>query len=170
MQLYMLGTGIDRALYVAVNKDDDSIHAERIRFDRAEAERLAGKGHRLALLDRAPPRASEKPEWWQCRLCSHHDLCHGRKFTREANCRTCAHSTPLPSGEWRCERWEAMIPVDGQRQGCSSHVVHPDLAPVEWSDVGSPRHAGYGNLINGEPDLPGAMTSAEIIAEWERGQ
>lgn len=168
MQLYMHGLGLTRALYVAVCKDDDRLHCERVRYDEAAALAALARGTRLSLADRAPPRISDRADWYQCKMCSRHDLCHVRKFTREINCRTCAHSTPTQDGTWVCERWEAAIPEEGQRIGCPSHVVHPDLAPVPWEDIGSPRHAGYGPHINGEPDLPGAMTSEQIVSEWEK--
>ena len=38
MQVYMLGLGIDRGLYVAVCKDDDRMYVERVRLDKAVGE------------------------------------------------------------------------------------------------------------------------------------
>jgi hypothetical protein len=38
MQVYMLGTKIERALYVAVCKDDDRIYTERVKYDRSRQE------------------------------------------------------------------------------------------------------------------------------------
>ena len=43
MQIYMHLTGITRALYVAVCKDTDALHLERIEADRPMAERLLAK-------------------------------------------------------------------------------------------------------------------------------
>ena len=37
MQVYMAGTGIDRALYLAVCKDDDRIYTERVKLDKEAA-------------------------------------------------------------------------------------------------------------------------------------
>jgi hypothetical protein len=49
MQLYMSGTGIDRALYVAVCKDDDRMHTERVKFDKEVADKAIRRGHYIAL-------------------------------------------------------------------------------------------------------------------------
>jgi len=54
MQLYMHGTKIDRALYVAVCKNDDRIYTERLRYDHEVAERYIARGRRIALSDRMP--------------------------------------------------------------------------------------------------------------------
>jgi len=168
MQLYMLATGIDRALYVAVCKDDDRLHVERIRFDREFAEALKAKGHRLALMAEAPPRIGNET-WYKCKLCSHHEFCHVRKFSREVNCRTCCHSTPRADGSWLCERYQYPLSVEEQSVGCTSHVMLPDLAPVEAERIGEPWHLAYGEQINGNPDeLDGAVSSWDLVEEWSK--
>lgn len=50
----MAGTKIDRALYVSVCKDDDRIYTERVRYDKAIAEKAIVRGQRIALADRMP--------------------------------------------------------------------------------------------------------------------
>ena len=129
MQLYMLGLEIDRALYVAVCKDDDSYYTERVRLDIDYAKKLVQKGHDLALEDRMPPPVSTDPSWYQCKFCAAHDLCHGSKLTKEVNCRTCAHSTAKKDSTFYCERWQDTIPYDAQITGCPAHTLHPDLVP-----------------------------------------
>jgi hypothetical protein len=69
MQLYMHGTEIDRALYLAVCKDDDRIYTERINYDQAAADKAVERGRRLALSDRMPPPISTDPSWYQCKFC-----------------------------------------------------------------------------------------------------
>ena len=130
MQVYMHGTSIDRALYVAVCKDDDRLHIERIRYNLDVATRAVARGQRIALADRMPEPLSADPSWYQCRFCAAHSLCHKAAPTKEANCRTCAHSTALADSTWRCERHDAdNIPVDFQHTGCDDHIIHPDLVP-----------------------------------------
>ena len=43
MQIYMHLTGLTRAMYVAVCKDTDDLHVERVRADADAAERLLAK-------------------------------------------------------------------------------------------------------------------------------
>jgi len=136
MQVYMHGTNVDRALYLAVCKDDDRIYTERVRYDRSVAEKEIERGQRIALADRMPEPLSADPSWYQCRFCPAHSFCHKAEPTKFANCRTCAHSTALPDSTWRCERHEAdNIPTNFQHQGCDDHILHPDLVP--WQMIAS---------------------------------
>lgn len=129
MQVYMHGTGIDRALYVAVCKDNDRIYTERVRYDKKTAEKLVARGQRLALSERMPPPISTDPTWFECRFCAAHEFCHKTKLTEHVNCRTCSHSTPMPDSTWHCARYDAEIAVEYQHQGCPSHALHFDLVP-----------------------------------------
>jgi hypothetical protein len=167
MQVYMAGTKIDRALYLAVCKDDDRIHTERVRFDNAIADRAIDRGHRLALANRMPDGISIKPDWYECRFCEGHSFCHVERKTEHANCRTCAHSTSQPDSTWRCERHGAdNIPVEFQHTGCDGHVLHPDLVPWELVDsrgLNAVFEIDGKEVCNGAP-APGIFTSREILA------
>jgi len=168
MQIYMHGTGIERALYVAVCKDDDRIYTERVKYDPERAEKAIERGRRLALDDRMPPPISTDPSWYQCKFCDAHEFCHETKTTQHVNCRTCAHSTATQDSTWRCERHDADgIPVDFQREACESHVLHPDLVPWQRKDGLDDWTAIYviegHDVANGEPDAH-IYTSREILA------
>ena len=168
MQLYMHGTKIDRALYVAVCKDDDRIYTERVRYQEEVAERYIERGRRIALSDRMPEPISTDPSWYQCKFCDAHEFCHETKTTKHVNCRTCAHSTAKEDSTWRCERHDADgIPVDFQRTGCDSHVLHPDLVPWPRKDGLDEWTAVYviegRDVANGEGDAH-VYTSREILA------
>lgn len=168
MQVYMHGTDIDRALYVAVCKDDDRIYTERVKYDKAMAEKLVERGQRIALADRMPEPISSDPSWYQCKFCDAHEFCHSTKTTKHVNCRTCAHSTAKDDSTWRCERHDADgIPVEFQRQACDSHVLHPDLVPWQRKDGLDDWTAVYviegRNVANGEGDAH-VYTSREILA------
>ena len=69
MQIYMHGTGIDRALYVAVCKDDDRLYTERVRYDAVHAEKAIARGQRISTDDRMPPPCSTDPTWYECKFC-----------------------------------------------------------------------------------------------------
>ena len=168
MQLYMHGTKVDRALYLAVCKDDDRIYTERINYDQEAAEKAVERGRRLALSDRMPEPISTDPSWYQCKFCDAYKFCHETKTTKHVNCRTCAHSTAKDDSTWRCERHEADgIPVEFQRQACDSHVLHPDLVPWQRKDGLDEWTAVYviegRDVANGEGDAH-VYTSREILA------
>lgn len=164
MQAYMLGTEIDRAFYIAINKNTSELYSERIRLDRVVAEKHVARAKRITMMDRMPEPMSADPTWYECQYCHAKGMCHKGNPTKEANCRTCAHSTPRSDSTWYCERWESEIPTDAQYNGCDSHVLHPDLVPYkmksghgEWSAI----YIIDGNqVINGED----GFKSTEIIA------
>lgn len=130
MQLYMHGTKIDRALYVAICKDNDRIYTERVRYDKDAAEALVARGRRITLSDRLPEPMVVDSTWYECKYCAAHDFCYGSHCTKEINCRTCAHSTALENSTWVCTLYNnTVIPLYAQREGCAAHVLHPDLVP-----------------------------------------
>ena len=171
MQTYMHGTKIDRALYLAVCKDDDRIYTERVEYDEGVAKNAINRGKRIALSDRMPPPLSTDPTWYQCKWCPAHTFCHKTQTTEHVNCRTCAHSTATEDSKWVCERHGGNeIPTEWQREGCASHVLHPDMVPWQREDCGDEWKTIYiikGNQVrNGHPD-EFTFGSKEILANPE---
>jgi hypothetical protein len=134
MQVYMHLTGMSRAMYVAVCKDTDALHIERVEVDKAEGERLLAKAGRVIAAARPPARLSDDPTWFECRFCDHRGVCH-EGATPAANCRTCLHSTPVDGG-WRCARFDQPIGPQAQRAGCAKHLFIPDFIPGDIVDAG----------------------------------
>ena len=168
MQVYMHGTSINRALYLAVCKDDDRIYTERVKYDKKVAEDAIIRGKRIAMSDRMPEPCSADPSWYQCKFCPAHSFCHKAEPTKRVNCRTCAHSTAMPDSTFRCERHDAdAIPEDFQHEGCVDHILHPDMVPwvMEGSEDGHSVKWKIGDrwIVNGE----GGYKSSEIIANPE---
>lgn len=167
MQVYMMGTKIDRALYVAVCKDDDRIHTERLHYDHSVASKAIDRGKRIALSDRMPEPISSDPSWYACKWCDGHDQCFGSKTTKQVSCRTCAHSTALPDTTWHCARWDSLIEFEYQLAGCDSHVLHHDIVPWKRKDSSVEWVAAYEingrTLNNGAPD-ENVYSSKELLA------
>jgi hypothetical protein len=173
MQIYMRGTEIDRALYVAVCKDDDRLYTERVKYDEEAAGNLLDRGHRIAITERIPVPISTDTSWYQCKFCAAHSFCHKRQLTQEVNCRTCAHTTPESDGTWSCARWESNnIPGDFQKVGCDSHVLHPDLVPWPIKDSNTPHEAVYeingADVRNGEGDAYVYSSKELIVENWKK--
>jgi len=145
MQVYMHWTRMTRALYLVVNKNDDSLYSERIAYDKKVAERLINKARRIVEAKEPPSGISDKPDWFECKFCDFHSLCHGQPLTGgrlgpealpNVHCRTCLYVTPELDGDarWSCAKWDAdSIPVEGQRQGCAEHRYIPALIP--WAEA-----------------------------------
>lgn len=135
MQLYMHYSGLTRAFYMAVNKNTDEIHTERVEYDAATALRMEARAR--AIIDSAEPPAKlhEDPTAkmaWVCSYCPAFQQCHGAQFAPR-NCRTCLHATPVENG-WRCEL-HGELDEDAQRSGCAQHLYIPGLVPGEQIDA-----------------------------------
>lgn len=170
MQVYMGLGNLTRAYYMAVNKDTDDIHAERVRFDPVEFKRLIDKAETVVFAPEPLERVSEDPAWFQCKWCDLYDICHGSKLPA-VNCRTCAHSTPTRDGKWVCERHNKVIPIAEQRNACQSHRYIPALlsnvaevvdASHEDNWVRYRRHSDSSEFTNGQP--PTGLSSEEIAS------
>lgn len=159
MQCYMAWSGMDRALYCAVCKDDDRLHLERIDFDKAEAARLMEKAARIVFTDRPPEGVSADPAYYLCKMCDYSDICHGTAVPAPT-CRSCAHATPEQRGTWSCARHgNNDIPTEFQAEGCEQHRFLPILLerfadPVNANEQGNwieYRHKVTGeHFVNGE--------------------
>lgn len=135
MQLYMGWTGMTRALYMAVCKDDDRLHLERIDANSAMFERLMHKAARIVQAVEPPERISDDPAWYQCKWCDYADICHGTAVPIPT-CRTCCHATPELDGDarWHCVRHKTDLSPAAQKEGCQAHLFIPALMK-NWATV-----------------------------------
>lgn len=140
VHLYMGGTGMERTLYLAENKDTSELYAERIEFDRAKHDNLTAKAVRIvtAVQPGDVTRISDRPEWFKCKFCPARAVCHGARVPAPT-CRTCCHATPITEGEdarWYCEHHKRDITLDEQRAGCDEHLTLPGFIqyaePVDY--------------------------------------
>ncbi|MTH96665.1 oxidoreductase [Roseibium sp. RKSG952] len=158
-QGYMHLKGVDRALYVAVEKDTDTIHIERIHYDAAFAIALMAKGERIVFSDHAPAKLHDNPESraaYACNWCPAKSVCHEGAWAR-VNCRTCLHAAPRDDGQggWHCARHDRMLSTEDQQNGCGSHLFVPDLVP--------------GKQIDTDPDAETVTYQLRDGSEWVDG-
>lgn len=108
MQVYMHLTGMTRAFYMAVNKNDDELYTERVKYDAEFAIRVVEKARRI-ITAQQPLERIGGPDWYECKWCDYYDICHDTNLP-ERNCRTCLSSTPELDGDgrWSCERGNDM--------------------------------------------------------------
>ena len=166
MQVYMGATETDRALYVAVCKDDDRIYTERVRFDKEVFEALTKRAQRIIASDRMPEPLSTDSTWFECKFCAAHAICHKGVIAQEVHCRSCSHVTFLREGKAHCQHWDAQIPTDAQIAGCDHHIIHPDLVPFPMHIEDGMVSWKVGDVLvrNGEVERD-VFSSAEILAD-----
>lgn len=135
MQAYMHLAAIERAFYLAVNKDTDDLYSERVHYDAAFALRLMARAERIIASATPPERISTDPAWHECKMCPHAAACHEAAMP-ERHCRSCMHATPERGGEWQCERHSHRLTTRQQRAGCAAHLLIPGFVPGKQVDAG----------------------------------
>lgn len=162
MQFYMHHSGLTRALYIAVNKNDDAIYSERVRYDPAAARLLIARAERVLRANEPPPKLHADPTAsaaYACSWCLSRAVCHEGRFAR-AHCRTCLHATAVvddgDAGRWRCERFGLDLTFDEQMRGCEFHLYLPALVPGEQVDADPEAGTVTYRLLDGATWVDGA--------------
>lgn len=142
MQLYMHWSGMTKALYVAVCKNTDRLHLERVDYDAQHAQEVLSLVRWVIDSSIPPDKLSLNYDFHACKLCQFAPICHGTEVP-EPTCRTCCASTMRKGGgEWVCDMTpeRVTLPHSDQSMGCHSHVYIPDLlrniAPAMDSEHG----------------------------------
>lgn len=133
-QIYMHYTELERHYLTVSSPGGRHTISCRTEYDRLEAERLSERARSIIAADRAPPRISEDPTWFQCRWCEFHAVCH-QGMLPFFNCRTCLHSSPVAEGGWHCGLWKKHLSVEAQYNGCRYHLYLPSLIDGEQVDA-----------------------------------
>ncbi len=129
MQIYMHGLKLERALYVAHNKNTDEVEVERIKYQPAVAKAIIEKADRIIASPEPPP----KMESFACRWCRHEKICRYDDWPR-ANCRTCIEFD-FREGKPFCNLHSETLTMIEQRAGCAQHLYIPPLVPGEQVDA-----------------------------------
>ena len=161
LQLYMGLTGMERAAYFAICKDDDQIDLQRVDFDKSAFAKLMAKAEAVIFADLPPLRISDDPAWFACRFCPFHAQCHGTKVPA-MSCRSCAHATPIPAGGLGCEYHGAELDEPSQRAGCGEHRYIPILLEhvAELVEASDGNRVRWRNKLTGRTfDQPGYDSS-----------
>lgn len=122
MQTYMRKMNLMYALYVAVNKNDDSYYMEIVMLDPIHADQFLDRGRQIIFMREAPKKISESPGWFECKYCDAKPICHGG-MAPERNCRTCYHIQVIDNGTWVCGQTGEIRDKEQQLAGCSDYLV-----------------------------------------------
>lgn len=163
MQTYMHLSGMQRALYLAVCKDTDELHIERVHYHEGSAMRILERAQRVIAAEQPPERIGE-PDDFRCKFCHFAAQCHGTEAPLPG-CRTCAHSTPVEDGKWRCEFHGVELSEKTQQEGCKDHRYIPALLSgfaelVDYNDVSN--IAVWHNKLTSQRFSQPRYTSMEI--------
>lgn len=170
-QVEMALAELDRTFLLWVNKDNDALDAERIRYDKNAAERLIAKAERVIFAPEPLPGISRDATFYKCKGCSFAGQCH-RQALPAVSCRTCLHATPERDGDgrWSCALRGADLSLADQQAACPSHLYIPAL--VTWGTVSDANEAenwveyttADGFVFRNGAQGPGSFLSSELQA------
>lgn len=124
-QIYMHGLGLKRALYCAINKNDEALHFELLDFNPSVGESMLARARSIIFSKGLPlpPRITNNSAWYECKFCEMREVCwkFSKHQTALLNCRTCQFSTPQVDGTWTCEQGHPEIKTQ-PKMGCQHHV------------------------------------------------
>lgn len=117
MQTYMKAFGLPWALFIAVNKNDDTLYIEIVHYRPEIAEAYWDRAEKIVNATCPPTRVSNDASWWICKMCDFREICH-KGETPQKNCRTCVYSEAVEDGKFRCRQFMSIIPEDFEEHGC----------------------------------------------------
>jgi len=121
VQAGMLFSGIERGLYLALNKDNEQFYVRRIKPDAHTQSDILKRIDTLVNAEIRPARIGESDEAYPCRWCDFKEVCFDKKLPLK-NCRTCEFSRPVEEGKWWCDHNDFNLPMALQLEGCESYV------------------------------------------------
>jgi len=169
--LYMHYSGMDRHYLTCASAGGRHTISVRTEAAPQVARGLIEKARTIITAPEPLERLSERPDWYQCKRCHYHGLCHEQRVAA-ISCRTCAHATPALDGDgrWVCERYQCSITTEQQRMACHDHLFIPALVPfaqaVDADQVANSieyRMPDGRTFRNGRPET-GCYTSWELAA------
>lgn len=117
MQVGMMLSGLTRALYVSICKNDEQYDLQRVRMDRALQSQLQRKVITLVEARLRPAGISDDPTSFSCKFCDMLQVCYGQVEPLR-HCRTCEACNPVEGGVWWCARHGRELDPAAQRLGC----------------------------------------------------
>lgn len=108
---------LDYGIYCAINKNDDEIYIEIVTLDHEAGKKNVRKAGHIIFSQTAPGRISASPAFDECKYCPMGGICHkGEQPNR--NCRSCINAVPLENAEWRCNKFNMILPKENIQYGC----------------------------------------------------
>jgi len=111
---------IQHGLYVAVNKDDETMDFEFKTLDWNYAIELEKKATDIIYAKLPPEKISQQSSFWKCQYCHFQSICFYNEPV-EKNCRSCVFSEPVENAQWKCNKFGQVIPKDFIPKGCNEH-------------------------------------------------
>ena len=117
VQITMALAGINRTIYVALNKNDEHLEVVRLKEDKTEQNKLLGRVKTLVEARLRPAGISDDGSSFGCKWCDAKPVCT-RAITPLKNCRTCEMCIPVEDGGWLCNLSKMTLSMAEQKLAC----------------------------------------------------
>ena len=121
MQVGMWLSGLTKALYVALCKDDETFYAEVVEPDLETLGVIQERLETLLSASLVPAGISETPDKYPCAWCDMARVCYG-DVKPARNCRTCISCEPIEDGGWMCSLTSTGLTNEEQKRGCDVYT------------------------------------------------
>lgn len=75
MQVYMKYMELNKALFVAINKNDCSLHIEEVGYNSIHADAKINRGKEIVEMKNEPERKYKTKAFYRCKICSYKEKC-----------------------------------------------------------------------------------------------
>jgi len=116
MSVYAHKLGLQYALYLSVNKNNDDLHVEIVKLDPYLGQEMLDKAGRIIWSQTPPNKISASPTFFECKWCDSNETCWNNGPVLR-NCRSCESCKPIANAQWECARY-GIIPKEFIRNGC----------------------------------------------------
>lgn len=136
MQVYMKLRELTRGVYMAINKNDDSIYVERVNADDAQGYKLLIKAEGIINATEPPLPMCPNQNKMECGWCAFKGICGGLEEPLKS-CRSCVNVEPVEGGNWYCHEYklnvnpqkdaEGNYPHENDKLGCDKYKLIPAM-------------------------------------------
>ena len=120
MQAGMWLSGLSRALYVALNKNNEAFYFERVHINYETIEKIQAVIGNMVEDFLTPAGISADASAYGCTFCEHKEVCVG-KAKPIKTCRSCTHALPGEEGAWVCSLLGYTLTQDMQLRACDEY-------------------------------------------------
>lgn len=117
--IYGLKLGLQYAIYISVNKNDDDLHIEVIKLDWELGKFLEQKAYDIIFSNEPPNRISASPSYFDCKWCDLSATCWNNK-PADKNCRSCKYCHAVKDAQWECKWYDQIVPKEFIKIGCNN--------------------------------------------------
>lgn len=123
LQLGIGAYGFAGGLYIAVNKNDDSLYYEFVPYNQDAYLQALQRINTIVHMPSPPPKHLSD---FECKYCYFGDTC-AQTCRVVINCRTCTYLNPYKDASWQCSLTGCMRQFDEQLHACSNYKKNPCL-------------------------------------------